>query len=79
MGRRIPQEYHLIDTLKGVSHGGFVSLEAAREEARLLGLHSWQIYRGDNRVEHHDPDHPDPPAPCMIVLALQILKNRERT
>jgi hypothetical protein len=51
-------EYHLLDFKKGVSHGGFASLEAARAVARELGLASWQIFHGDTRVEHHDPEVP---------------------
>jgi hypothetical protein len=51
-------EYHLIDLRTGVSHGGFVSLEAARFVAREHGLRAWQIFHGNRRVEHHDPDGP---------------------
>lgn len=49
-------EYHLIDLSTGESHGGWVSLEAAREEARALNLTEWQIWNGDNRVEQHNPE-----------------------
>jgi len=51
-------EYHLLDLGTGVSHGGFVSLEAARTIARERGLTSWQIFHGNTRIEHHDPDAP---------------------
>jgi hypothetical protein len=50
------QEYHLLDLLTGVSHGGFASLEAARLVARENSLRAWQIFHGNRRVEHHDPD-----------------------
>lgn len=51
-----PDEYHLIDIANGESHGGFISLEAARLGAKEVGLTSWQIFHGNDRVEHHDPD-----------------------
>jgi len=51
-----PDEYHLIDIVTGESHGEFVSLEAARLEARELGLAAWDIFHGNVRVERHDPD-----------------------
>ena len=51
-----PNEYHLIDIGTGESHGGFISLEAARLGAMERGLRSWQIFRGNLRLEHHDPD-----------------------
>ena len=51
-----PDEYHLLDIVTGESHGGFVSLEAARLEARELGLAAWDIFHGNLRVERHDPD-----------------------
>lgn len=51
-----PHDYHLIDIITGESHGGFRSLEAARGKARAISLTAWQIYHGDTRVEHHDPD-----------------------
>ena len=51
-----PDEYHLIDIITGESHGGFVSLDAARISAREAGLLAWQIFHGNDRVEHHDPD-----------------------
>lgn len=50
------QEYHLIDLGTGISYGGFESLEAARIIARELALKSWQIFHGNKRVEHHNPD-----------------------
>ena len=49
-------EYHLIDIVTGESHGEFISLEAARTGAREADLRSWQIFHGNDRVEHHDPD-----------------------
>lgn len=49
-------DYHLIDLLTGQSHGGFVSLEAARVEARWERLLAWQIWRDNIKIEHHDPD-----------------------
>jgi hypothetical protein len=52
------QEYHLIDLGTGISYGGFESLEAARIIARERALKSWQIFRGNKRVEHHDPEVP---------------------
>jgi hypothetical protein len=48
-------EYHLLDLGTGLSYGGFASLEAARVIARERGLASWQIFRGNKRIEHHDP------------------------
>jgi len=50
-----PTEYHLIDLATGLSHGGFQSLEAARQYAREEGLMAWDIFRGNVRVEYHDP------------------------
>ena len=50
------REYHLLDLGTGVSYGGFISLEAARVIAREHGLRSWQIFLGNKRVEHHDPE-----------------------
>ena len=49
------REYHLID-LVGISHGGFVSLAAARQFARQEGLPAWDIFHGNDRIEYHDPD-----------------------
>lgn len=49
-------EYHLIDLANGQSLGGYISLAGAREVARMRGLRAWQIYHGNARVEHHDPD-----------------------
>ena len=49
-------EYHLINIITGESHGGFVSLYGARLDAREAALLAWQIFHGNNRVEHHDPD-----------------------
>ena len=48
-------EYHLIDLAYGISHGGFRSLEAARQYARDEDLIAWDIFRGNVRVEYHDP------------------------
>jgi hypothetical protein len=48
-------EYHLIDLAYGVSHGGFRSLEAARQYAREEDLIAWDIFHGNARVEYHDP------------------------
>jgi hypothetical protein len=44
-------EYHLIDLTYGVSHGGFRSLEAARQYAREECLIAWDIFHGNVRVE----------------------------
>ena len=51
-------EYHLLDLGTGLSHGGYASLEAARIIARECRLASWQIFRGNKRIEHHDPSSP---------------------
>ena len=51
-------EYHLLDLGTGLLYGGFASLEAARIIARERGLASWQIFHGNKRIEHHDPDSP---------------------
>ena len=48
-------EYHLIDLAYGVSHGGFRSLEAARQHAREEELMAWDIFHGNARMEYHDP------------------------
>jgi hypothetical protein len=40
-----PKEYHLVDLLTGESLGGFVTLAAAREEARAVGLARWEFSR----------------------------------
>jgi hypothetical protein len=56
--REPSHDYHLIDFRAGVSHGGYFSLEAARAVARELGLPSWEIFHGNRRVEHHDPEAP---------------------
>jgi hypothetical protein len=48
-------EYHLIDLATGLSRGGFRSLEAAREYARDEAMLAWDIFRGNVRIEHHDP------------------------
>jgi len=48
-------EYHLIDLATGLSHGGFQSLEAARQHAREEDLMAWDIFRGNLHVERHDP------------------------
>jgi len=39
-----PTEYHLIDLATGLSHGGFQSLEAARQYAREEGLMAWDSF-----------------------------------
>ena len=57
---RKPVEYHLIDLSTGLSHGGFESLEAARHYAREEGMPAWEIFRGNVRVERHDPREKDP-------------------
>ena len=46
-----PKEYHLVDLLTGESLGGFVTLAAARAEARAAGLTSWDIFQGNVRIE----------------------------
>ena len=56
------KEYHLVDLLTGESLGGFATLTGAREEARS-GLIRWDIFRGDLRIERHDPDFDDPTKP----------------
>ena len=48
-------EYHLIDLVAGVSHGGFETLAEARQGAREKGLSAWDIFHGNVRVEYHDP------------------------
>ena len=48
-------EYHLIDLVAGVSHGGFDTLAGARQSAREKGLPAWDIFHGNLRVEYHDP------------------------
>jgi len=40
-----PKEYHLVDLLTGESLGGFVTLSAAREEARAAGRASSDFFR----------------------------------
>jgi hypothetical protein len=55
-----PKEYHLVDLLTGESLGGFVTLAAARAEARAAGLTSWDIFQGTVRIERHDPGVDDP-------------------
>jgi hypothetical protein len=37
------------------SFGGFASLAGARDEARGAGLMRWDIFRGNLRIERHDP------------------------
>lgn len=51
----LASEYHLIDIQNGVSCGGFVSLEGARQYAREEALVAWEIWRQRNLVERHDP------------------------
>jgi hypothetical protein len=48
-------EYHLIDLVAGVSHGGFETLAEARQGAHEKGLSAWDIFHGNVRVEYHDP------------------------
>jgi len=48
-------EYHLIDLASGLSHGGFPSLEAARLHAQEEAVIAWDIFRGNLRIERHDP------------------------
>jgi hypothetical protein len=48
-------EYHLIDLMTGVSHGGFDTLAGARQTAREKRLPAWDIFHGNLRVEYHDP------------------------
>jgi hypothetical protein len=50
-----PKEYHLVDLLTGESFGGFASSAGARDEARAAGLMRWDIFRGNVRIERHDP------------------------
>jgi hypothetical protein len=50
-----PAEYHLIDLATGLSHGEFRSLAAARQCARDEAVPAWQIFRGNVRIEQHDP------------------------
>jgi hypothetical protein len=50
-----PKEYHLVDLLTGESFGGFASMAGARDEARAAGLMRWDIFRGNVRIERHDP------------------------
>src|SRR5947199_2251694 len=47
--------YHLIDLATGFSHGGFKSLAAARQYAREEAIPAWQVFRGNVRIEQHDP------------------------
>jgi hypothetical protein len=53
------KEYHLIDLTTGESHGGFATLNGARQYAREEGLRSWQIFKGQLRIETHDPLVPE--------------------
>lgn len=50
-----PHDYHLIDLTTGRSHGGFATLEGARQYARAEGVAAYEIRHGDIRVEYHDP------------------------
>jgi hypothetical protein len=52
-------EYHLIDLATGQSHGGFKSLEAARQYAREENLRAWDIFKGHQLIERHDPESID--------------------
>jgi hypothetical protein len=49
------REYHLIETYRGLSHGGFTSLKGARQFAREEAMEAWDIFRGNAPVERHDP------------------------
>jgi hypothetical protein len=49
------KEYHLVDLLTGESFGGFATLAGARDEARAACLMRWDIFRGNLRIERHDP------------------------
>jgi hypothetical protein len=48
-------EYHLIDLATGLSHGGFRSPEAAASTPARQPWHAWDIFRGNVRIERHDP------------------------
>jgi hypothetical protein len=39
------KEYHLIDLITGESHGGFATLNGARQYALEEGLRCWQILK----------------------------------
>ena len=52
---RHPKNITLSICSRGESLGGFVTLSAAREEARAAGLTSWDIFQGNVRIERHDP------------------------
>ena len=54
------KEYHLIDRTTGESHGGFATLNGARQYALEEGLRCWQIFKGWLRIETHDPLGPEP-------------------
>lgn len=69
--KRNPKEYHLICLLTGESHGGYDTLEDARDAAQMTGLQSWQIFYGNRRVEHHDPFRADPPVKVQIEPILR--------
>jgi hypothetical protein len=48
-------EYHLICRVSGESHGGFETLEGARQYVRDEGLKAWDIFHGNLLVERHEP------------------------
>ena len=54
-GRAVDEIVALQVPGQAVSYGGFRSLEAARQRAREENLIEWDIFRGNVRVEHHDP------------------------
>jgi hypothetical protein len=56
-----PKEYHLIELYTGISHGAFVDLAGARKYARDENFAGWDIFKGNTRIEKHDPLSPDPP------------------
>ena len=57
---RHPKNIILSICSRGNRLGGFVTLAAAREEARAAGLTSWDIFQGNVRIERHDPGVDDP-------------------
>ena len=69
-----PKEYHLVDLLTGESLGGFVTLAAAREEARAAGLTSWDIFQTNVRIERHDPGVDD-----SIVAHVDVPRKQAKT
>jgi hypothetical protein len=49
------REYHLICRVSGQSHGGFETLDGARQYARDELLEAWDIFHGNLLVERHEP------------------------